>query len=172
MVTIAYSVVGLRMLLAALSMLIKGHLSKELPRYLYQRRRWAKEGITDETSMAYKIAMQKEIFVQCLANMGILNMPLMVQAFGYKTGQLDWLELFGWAMWLTAIVFEHTADVQKMRFAADCAAKGIKNAVCDVGLWRYSRHPNYFGEWAMWTSLTVTSLPSLAALLYTPEEAW
>ena len=40
---------------------------------------WAKAGITDETSLAYKLNMQKEILVQCVANMGLLCMPLMMQ---------------------------------------------------------------------------------------------
>ena len=67
-------------------------------------------------------------------------------------------------------MFEHTADRQKKRFIKDCKEKDIKNAVCDVGLWRYSRHPNYFGEWMVWNSLIITSLPSLLALWQTPEE--
>ena len=40
---------------------------------------WAKAGITDENSIAYKLNMQKEILVQCVANMGLLCMPLMIQ---------------------------------------------------------------------------------------------
>jgi len=40
---------------------------------------------------------------------------------------------------------------------------GIRNQTCDVGLWKYSRHPNYFFEWCVWVSLTLFSLPSLVA---------
>merc|ERR1711892_1455799 len=85
LVMVAYLVSGLRM---------------EMPRYLFQRRRWAKQGVTDETSMKYKVTMQKEILVQCLANMGCLAMPLLVQTSGYLTGPLTWLEVVGWTMWV------------------------------------------------------------------------
>jgi len=170
-VMIAYLVAGARMALGGAVAFFQGRLQQEFPRYLYQRQNWAKEGITDESSLKFKLIMQKEIIVQCLANMGALSMPLMVQAYGYKTGDLTWLEVFGWTMWLVSIVFEHTADKQKKAFVKDCLKNNIKNTVCDVGLWRYSRHPNYFGEWMVWNSLIITSIPSLLALWQTPEEA-
>ena len=56
---------------------------------------WEKAGISNENSLGFKLIMQKKIIVQCLANMGALSMPLMVQAYGYKTGELTWLEVFG-----------------------------------------------------------------------------
>lgn len=51
------------------------------------------------------------------------------------------------AIWLIGLVGESVADRQLARFRGDAASRG---AVCDVGLWRYSRHPNYFCEWLMW----------------------
>ena len=42
---------------------------------------------------------------------------------------------------------------------------GRRGAVCDVGLWQYCRHPNYFGEWMVWNSLALASLPSGLAML-------
>merc|ERR1719339_409348 len=112
---------------------LAGHFQVEFPRYVYQRMMWAKEGITDENSLGFKLIMQKEIIVQCIANMGALSMPLWVQAYGYKTGELTWLEVFGWTLWLMSIAFEHTADKQKKAFIKDCQEKNVKNAVCDVG---------------------------------------
>ena len=80
------------------------------------------------------------------------------------------IEYFGWILWLSSIAFEHTADLQKKKFVRDCIENKIKNAVCDVGLWRYSRHPNYFGEWMVWNSLIITSIPSIMALWQSSEE--
>ena len=40
-----------------------------------------------------------------------------------------------------------------------------------MGLWRYSRHPNYFGEWMVWNSLIITSIPSVLALWESSEES-
>eukprot|EP00092_Neocalanus_flemingeri_P012359 GFUD01013325.1.p1 GENE.GFUD01013325.1~~GFUD01013325.1.p1 ORF type:complete len:320 (+),score=77.90 GFUD01013325.1:163-1122(+) len=170
LVTVAYLVSGLRMGLGAVVMAAFGHLKKELPRYLFQRRRWAKKGITDESSVIYKMTMQKEIMVQCLSNMGCLAMPLLVQTSGYMTGPLTWLEMAGWAMWAASLIFEHTADQQKLNFAQECKKMNKKNAICDVGLWRYSRHPNYFGEWMVWNSLVLTSVPSLLAMWQAEQE--
>ena len=121
-----------------------GKLQTEFPRYLYQRMNWAKAGISDQNSLGFKLIMQKEIIVQSLADMGARSMPLMVQAYGYKTGELTWLEVFGWTLWLMSIAFEYTANKQKKAFVKDGLEKNAKNAVCDVGLLRYSRHPNYF----------------------------
>ena len=168
----AYLLAGLRMGLGAIRLLREGHLNEEMNRYLFQRRRWAERGITDENSIRYKLEMQKEIFIQCLANIGILIVPMMLQGFGYlgPDTALTKIEMFGWLMWISGLVFEHTGDVQKKKFISQCKKDGIRGAVCNIGLWNYTRHPNYFGEWLVWTSLVVTSIPSLMAMWNTEED--
>ena len=168
----AYTLAGLRMGLGAIRLLRQGHLDEEMNRYLFQRRRWAKRGITDENSIRYKLEMQKEIFIQCLANIGVLIVPMMLQGFGYlgPDTALTKIEIFGWLMWISGLVFEHTGDIQKKKFISKCKKDGTKGAVCNIGLWNYTRHPNYFGEWMVWTSLVVTSIPSLLAMWNTEEE--
>lgn len=59
------------------------------------------------------------------------------------------LEWAGIALWLLAISGEALADAQLSWFKA---GKGNRGKVCDVGLWRYSRHPNYFFEWLIWVA--------------------
>jgi steroid 5-alpha reductase family enzyme len=59
------------------------------------------------------------------------------------------LEWCAAALWLIAISGEALADAQLARFKHGPENKG---SVCDVGLWRYSRHPNYFFEWLIWVS--------------------
>jgi len=167
----AYVFAGFRMALGASIFFFKGLLQKEFPRYLYLRQKWAEDGVTEEQTLNFHYKMQREIMVQCFANMGVLCMPMMIQGFGYNSGEISYLEIFGWVLWLCSFAFEHTADKQKKRFIADCAAKNIKGAVCDVGLWRYSRHPNYFGEWMVWNSLIITSIPSVLALWQSSEES-
>jgi len=171
LVMAAYLAAGARMAFGGAVLFFTGRLQQEFPRYLYQRQNWAKEGITDEASWRFKLTMQKEIIVQCLANMGALSLPMMVQSFGYMRGPLTWLEICGWTLWFLSIVFEHTADLQKKKYVKECIKNNVKNGVCDVGLWRYSRHPNYFGEWMVWNCLILTSVPSLLALWETPKES-
>ncbi len=59
---------------------------------------------------------------------------------------------------------ESLADQQKYSFLRKMAEAGEKNRVCDVGLWRYTRHPNYFAEWMVWNALVIASVPSWLAL--------
>ena len=50
-------------------------------------------------------------------------------------------------LWIAAFFGESIADHQLTRFRSD---PSNKDKVCDTGLWKYSRHPNYFFEWLMW----------------------
>ena len=53
----------------------------------------------------------------------------------------------GFALWCVGVFFEWVGDWQLARFRADPANHGT---VLDTGLWRYTRHPNYFGDFAAW----------------------
>ncbi|MEO8835975.1 MAG: DUF1295 domain-containing protein [Caldimonas sp.] len=67
------------------------------------------------------------------------------------------LDSVGAAIVVVGIVFEAAGDQQLARFKGDGANKG---RVMDRGLWRYTRHPNYFGEFCVWWGLFVMVLPS------------
>jgi len=58
----------------------------------------------------------------------------------------------GVAVWLVGLVFETAGDLQLARFKADPASAG---KVMDRGLWRYTRHPNYFGDACVWWGLAL-----------------
>ncbi|MFN7966163.1 MAG: DUF1295 domain-containing protein [Acidobacteriota bacterium] len=60
---------------------------------------------------------------------------------------LDIFDAVGVVLWLTAVLGEAIADAQLNAFRTNPANKG---KVCNTGLWRYSRHPNYFFEWLHW----------------------
>lgn len=60
-------------------------------------------------------------------------------------------------LWLVAMTGEVMADVQLAAFKGDPANRG---QVCDRGLWRYSRHPNYFFEWLIWVAYALFALAS------------
>lgn len=67
------------------------------------------------------------------------------------------LEIAGAILWLMALTGEALADAQLAAFKRNPANKG---RVCDLGLWHYSRHPNYFFEWMIWMSYLVFALAS------------
>ena len=67
------------------------------------------------------------------------------------------LEWAGLAIWIVAIVGETAADRQLERFKSRPASRG---KTCREGLWRYSRHPNYFFEWLVWIAYATFALAS------------
>lgn len=53
------------------------------------------------------------------------------------------VDIIGWTMWSLGVIVEATADQQKLKFKNSPENRG---KWCNIGLWKYSRHPNYFGE--------------------------
>jgi steroid 5-alpha reductase family enzyme len=150
-----YIVSGLRMGIGAVVLYRRGHLDIELSRYKFQRKRWEKMGYSNE-----KISLQYEIMIQCLANISFLTIPALLQ-YNNPKESLSALEIMGYSLWLFFFIVEHLADLQKQRFLIKCRLENKRKQVCNVGLWRYSRHPNYFAEWMVWNALICSSVPSL-----------
>lgn len=71
---------------------------------------------------------------------------------------MGWLGWLGAAIWLFGFTWEVFADWQKRAFRTDPSNRG---RWIDTGLWRLSRHPNYFGEITLWTGILVLALPVL-----------
>jgi steroid 5-alpha reductase family enzyme len=67
----------------------------------------------------------------------------------------DVFALAGTLVWVLGFFFEAVGDAQLARFKKDPANKG---KIMDRGLWRYTRHPNYFGESLMWAGIFVVAL--------------
>lgn len=74
---------------------------------------------------------------------------------GIGSGGVGVAEVIGVGLWLTGLAGESIADRQLARFRADPANRG---RVCQVGLWNWSRHPNYFFEWLIWAGYAVFAL--------------
>jgi steroid 5-alpha reductase family enzyme len=157
-ISLVYAFVGARMGLGALRMWHLGYFETELPRYQYQRLRWQRTGKTN-----IGLLLQVEALVQGLANAGFLAFPALI--IGSNTDpDISIFEISGLSLWVLAFSIETIADTQKLRFLQKMKKAGKKNCVCNVGLWRYSRHPNYFAEWLVWTAMVIASIPSWLAL--------
>ncbi len=76
---------------------------------------------------------------------GFIALPLAVASSGATP--LGWIDALALALWTLGMLFEGVGDAQLARFKADPANQ---NQVMDRGLWRYTRHPNYFGECVLW----------------------
>jgi len=80
--------------------------------------------------------------------MWFVSLPLQVAMYEHASlGFVTWL---GVAVWAAGFFFEAVGDLQLRRFRADPANAG---QVLDSGLWRYTRHPNYFGDAVVWFGL-------------------
>ncbi len=85
----------------------------------------------------------------------LVAMPIQVAAAQNMPKQLGWIDILGVLFWTTGVFFEAVGDWQLARFKAD-----PKNAgrVMDRGLWRYTRHPNYFGDFCVWWGLFLVTV--------------
>lgn len=84
----------------------------------------------------------------------IISLPV-IMVFSEPFGEPLLTDFIGPAVWLAGYVFETVGDRQLAVFLADAANKG---KIMDKGLWRYTRHPNYFGESVMWWGIGIIGL--------------
>lgn len=84
----------------------------------------------------------------------IMSYPIFLVNTGQVAG-LNLLDLFGIIFWIFGFCWESISDQQLSHFMKNPDNKG---KVMDRGLWRYSRHPNYFGEIVMWWSIYIIAL--------------
>ena len=90
----------------------------------------------------------------------VLSTPWLISSLRPPTALTGWVGgclWLGLLLWAVGILGESLADRQLARFRADPARRG---QVCQEGLWRYSRHPNYFCEWLVWLGYGVYALAS------------
>jgi steroid 5-alpha reductase family enzyme len=91
----------------------------------------------------------------------LFSLPLLAVARNPVAGVTAWT-LAGVAIWIGGVLGEALADRQLARFRAEPANRG---RVCDIGLWRWSRHPNYFFEWLHWFAYVCLAVGSPIAWL-------
>ncbi|MDI1249024.1 MAG: DUF1295 domain-containing protein [Lacunisphaera sp.] len=125
---------------------VMGHHPVEDGRYLQLRRDWVGN-----------FAPKMFGFFQLQAgSVVLLGLPFFIICLN-PAPQLHPLEIAGALLWLLAVGGEALADAQLAAFKRQPASRG---RVCDTGLWRYSRHPNYFFEWLVWVAFFVFALAS------------
>ena len=83
----------------------------------------------------------------------VVSLPLVLAVLSPAPWNL--LDAIGIAVFVVGVVVETLADAQLARFKASSYHRG---RVLDTGLWRYSRHPNYFGEFCVWWGLWLVAL--------------
>jgi len=127
-------------------------------------------GITDDPRYAafakeWGVNSPRRMFL-FLQNQGFGSIPLVFSIFvaaRFPQPGLRLQDYLGVAILAAGIAGEALADAQLKRFRGDPANKG---RICDIGLWRWSRHPNYFFEWFGWLAYPVIAISLDAPLQY------
>jgi steroid 5-alpha reductase family enzyme len=133
---------GFRLAFYLLTTRIIGH--PEEGRYQELRRQW-------KTNISFKFLL----FFEFQALLGVVLAVPFLTAARDRTPEISPLEWAAVVLWILAMTGEAAADAQLNRFKSDASNKGH---TCQVGLWHYSRHPNYFFEWLIWMAFALFAL--------------
>ena len=90
------------------------------------------------------------VFLLQAAILWFVSLPIQVAAALNSSFAFGWLDAAGIAIWSLGLFFEAVGDLQLAQFKMDPNNAG---RVMDHGLWRYTRHPNYFGDFCVWWGL-------------------
>jgi steroid 5-alpha reductase family enzyme len=133
---------------------IRNHGKGEDPRYTAAFRRHY------TTNLQVQVLMK--VFVLQGTLIWLISMPVQVAEYLVEPPTLGIPAAIGTVLWLIGFLFEAISDRQLARFKADPAKRG---QILDTGLWRYTRHPNYFGNACLWWGLFVIACDNWIGLL-------
>jgi len=116
-----------------------------------------------ERGWSYGYAAFRLVFLLQMPLLLLVCLPVQLGQVADEPANLGLIGLAGAVIAVLGLIFETIADAQLVRFRKNPANEG---AVMDKGLWRYTRHPNYFGDacvwWGLWLVAAETSLGLIA----------
>ncbi len=124
---------------------LRNHNKPEDQRYAQWRKEWGQYVVV--RSYLQVFMLQGFILLLIAAPIIFINTA--------DSGAISFYTILGTLIWITGFIFESVADYQLKQFLSDPANRG---KIMRSGLWRYSRHPNYFGETLMWWGIFVITL--------------
>lgn len=134
-------------LVAVWGLRLSGYLAKrnlghgEDYRYVAMRKKWGER---------FPLVSLFQVFGLQGVLMWVVSLPVQLADATERPAGLGLLAFVGVALWAVGLFFEGVGDFQLARFKAQPDSKG---KVMDEGLWRYTRHPNYFGDFCVWWGL-------------------
>lgn len=135
---------GLRL---AFHILIKNWGKPEDWRYVNFRKLWTKKNIPHFLGAFLQVFMLQSFF------MFIIAMPIIHSNKHFS--EINNLTFIGILIWFIGFVFEAVGDYQKTLFKKNI---NNKDKILTTGLWKYTRHPNYFGESVMWIGVFIVAV--------------
>jgi steroid 5-alpha reductase family enzyme len=129
----------------ALHILFRNRKRGEDPRYAAWRAKWGRW---------FVVRSYLQVFLLQGLFLLVISYPVIL-ANSSRPKPLGPLGLAGAVVWAVGFLFEAVGDAQLARFKRD---PGNRGKIMDKGLWRFSRHPNYFGESLMWWGIFLVAL--------------
>ena len=114
-------------------------------RYLAWRREWGRW---------FYVRSYVQVYLLQGALLFLISLPVLIINRS-ASGTFSFLDVLGVSVWLFGFLFESVGDAELARFAKDPLNKG---KLLQSGLWRYTRHPNYFGEVTQWWGIWLVAL--------------
>jgi len=131
----------------ALHILLRNRKRGEDPRYAAWRAKWGRW---------FVVRSYLQVFLLQGLFLLVISSPVILVNIDHTYPYADrGLWLAGFLLWCVGFFFEAVGDAQLARFKRD---PGNRGKIMDKGLWRYSRHPNYFGESLMWWGIFLVAL--------------
>jgi steroid 5-alpha reductase family enzyme len=93
----------------------------------------------------------------------VIMLPSVVFLSLDKQPPFNWVSVIGIVLWVAGLAIEIVSDQQKYAFKNNPDTRG---RFITTGLWKYSRHPNYFGEFLLWWGLFLIVVPAWSGVLY------
>lgn len=140
-VTLLTSIWGIRL---ALHIYRRNRNKPEDKRYVEMRKNWKH----------FKLQSYFQIFLLQGLFLFLIIQPVLFVNLSTNPS-LTFLDLFGVVIWMIGFYFEVVGDKELKEFVSNPENKG---KIMQSGLWKYSRHPNYFGEVSMWWGLFIVAL--------------
>lgn len=143
---------------------------------LYILWRWRKHGADaryavmmqkakERRGWSYPYASLRLVFLTQAPMLWLVALPVQLGQFPTEPVQLGALALIGGVLAAIGILFETIGDLQLVMFKADPANAG---KIMDQGLWKYTRHPNYFGDACVWWGLYLIGCETMAGIFALP----
>jgi steroid 5-alpha reductase family enzyme len=150
-ILVLVSIWGLRL---CFYIFLRNHKKGEDYRYVAMRKKWGKTAL---------IQAYLKVFILQGILLYIISLPIAFSFYFQSETYSIIILIIGILVWLTGILFEAVGDAQLKTFKKDPKNKG---KIMQSGLWKYTRHPNYFGESLLWFGIFITSISMLEPVLF------
>lgn len=149
-ITVLITIWGSRL---AYYLFIRNWNAPEDKRYVAMRKKW---GDKPKLNAYFKVFMFQMLLLFIIVQPALL-------ANTAEVSGMAWYNYLGLAIWIVGFFFQVVGDYQLKDFIAN--KKSETNRLMTKGLWAYTRHPNYFGESAMWWGIFLISLTEMRSLI-------